>query len=71
MHYFNKRNDCFCAGNNDLCAQLNPAPTKFASFNIQVFGVTKYGKTIVKDQIVEILKRYDVSTIQVGINFLL
>ena len=33
--------------------------------NIQVFGASKYGKTIVKNQIVTILKRYDVATIQV------
>jgi len=64
IKYFNKRNDCFCAGNAALCDQLAPKPTKFASFNIQVFGQTKYGKTIVKDQIVTILRRYDVSTIQ-------
>jgi len=64
MKYFNRRNDCFCAGNSALCDQLNPKPTKFASFNIQVFGQTKYGKTTVKDQIVTILNRYDVSTIQ-------
>ena len=38
---------------------------KVASFNIQVFGQTKYGKEPVKNQIVEILQRYDISTIQV------
>ena len=37
----------------------------FSSFNIQVFGTTKYGKTEVKNQIIEILERYDISTIQV------
>ena len=36
-----------------------------ASFNIEVFGRTKYGKTEVKDQIIEILTRYDIATIQV------
>ena len=35
-----------------------------SSFNIQVFGTTKYGKEPVKNQIVEILQRYDIATIQ-------
>ena len=48
---------------NEAASQATPL--KFASFNIQVFGVSKYGKTIVKDQIIEILRRYDISTIQV------
>jgi len=39
---------------------------KVSSFNIQVFGNTKYSKEPVKNQIVEILKRYDISTIQVN-----
>jgi len=39
-------------------------PTTFASFNIQVFGAAKYSKDEVKDQIVTILRRYDISTIQ-------
>ena len=37
----------------------------FGSFNIQVFGQAKYKKDIVKDNIVSILQRYDISTIQV------
>ena len=44
-------------------------PLLFGSFNIQVFGVSKYGKTEVKDQIVTILRRYDIVTIQVSFTF--
>ena len=53
--------------NTNLASSLS-SPLMFASFNIQVFGVSKYGKTEVKDQIVEILRRYDISTIQVRHN---
>jgi deoxyribonuclease-1-like protein len=62
--FYSSRYSCFCAGNDDLCNHLDPPATKFASFNIQVFGQTKYGKEPVKNQIVEILQRYDISTIQ-------
>ena len=55
----------WCPGNDAIDNMLQPVPNKFSSFNIQVFGQTKYGKTIVKDQIIEILRRYDISTIQV------
>ena len=79
VKFYHERHPCFCAGNTDLCNYLVPPPTKckgsylfflltifsVASFNIQVFGTTKYGKTEVKDQIVEILNRYDIATIQV------
>lgn len=64
VKFYHERHPCFCAGNTDLCDYLAPPPTKFASFNIQVFGATKYGKTEVKDQIVTILNRYDIATIQ-------
>lgn len=40
-------------------------PTIFATFNLCIFGASKYNKTIVKDYIVKILTRYDVSTVQV------
>ena len=79
VKFYHERHPCFCAGNTDLCSYLDPPPTKckgcflssvwiifsVASFNIQVFGTTKYGKTEVKDQIVQILNRYDIATIQV------
>ncbi|CAG5084610.1 Oidioi.mRNA.OKI2018_I69.PAR.g10690.t1.cds [Oikopleura dioica] len=64
VKFYHERHPCFCAGNTDLCSYLVPPPTKFASFNIQVFGTTKYGKTEVKDQIVQILNRYDIATTQ-------
>jgi len=54
----------WCPGNEAIDNMLQPVPTTFSSFNIQVFGQTKYAKTVVKDQIIEILRRYDISTIQ-------
>ena len=65
IKFYTSRYEEFCAGNSQLANHLNPAPVLFGSFNIQVFGTTKYGKTEVKNQIVEILRRYDISTIQV------
>lgn len=64
LRFFDERQTHWCPGNSDLEAILSPSPNLFGSFNIQVFGQTKYGKTIVKDKIVEILMRYDISTIQ-------
>ena len=37
------------------------------SFNIEIFGKKKYSKEPVKNQIVQILRRSDVATIQVKI----
>jgi len=62
IKFYKDRHDCYCAGNEDVCATATK--TTFASFNIQVFGASKYSKTLVKDQIVTILRRYDISTIQ-------
>jgi len=39
-------------------------PTAFATFNLCIFGASKYNKTIVKDYIVKILTRYDIMTVQ-------
>ena len=62
IKFYKDRHDCYCAGNEGVCATATK--TTFASFNIQVFGASKYSKTLVKDQIVTILRRYDISTIQ-------
>jgi hypothetical protein len=64
IHYYAEQHSCWCPGNEDFCDHKSPTGATFSSFNIQVFGKTKYGKDIVKDHIVKILKRYDVSTIQ-------
>jgi deoxyribonuclease-1-like protein len=64
VKFYDGRQTSWCAGNDALAEFLDPAPVFFSSFNIQVFGTTKYGKTEVKNQIVEILERYDISTIQ-------
>ena len=42
-------------------------PTAFATFNLCIFGASKYNKTIVKDYIVKILSRYDIMTVQVRV----
>ena len=65
VKFYDGRQTSWCAGNDVLAEYLDPEPVFFSSFNIQVFGTTKYGKTEVKDQIIEILERYDISTIQV------
>ena len=65
IKFYTSRYADFCADNGELSEHLNPSPVLFGSFNIQVFGVSKYGKTEVKDQIVTILRRYDIVTIQV------
>ena len=65
VRQYARRATHWCPGNDAIDNMLQPVPNKFSSFNIQVFGQTKYGKTIVKDQIIEILRRYDISTIQV------
>lgn len=62
INLYRGRHNCYCPGNDEFCQSSEP--TKFASFNIQVFGASKYGKEEVKDQIVTILRRYDISTIQ-------
>ena len=65
IKFYTSRYEEFCAGNSQLADHLNPAPVLFGSFNIQVFGQAKYKKDIVKENIITILKRYDISTIQV------
>ena len=66
IKFYTSRYADFCAGNGELAEHLNPSPILFGSFNIQVFGQAKYKKDIVKDNIVAILQRYDISTIQVS-----
>lgn len=64
VKFYDGRQTSWCAGNDALAEFLDPQPVFFSSFNIQVFGTTKYDKTEVKNQIIEILERYDISTIQ-------
>jgi len=61
---YNGRQTHWCPGNSAVDDLLQPSPNKFGSFNIQVFGQTKYKKDVVKDNIIKILQRYDISTIQ-------
>ena len=63
---YDGRQTHWCPGNPAVDNLLQPSPNKFGSFNIQVFGQTKYKKDVVKDNIIKILQRYDISTIQVS-----
>ena len=64
MRFYDGSQTHWCPGNEEIDILLKPQPLLFGSFNIQVFGQAKYGKTVVKDKIVEILKRYDAVTVQ-------
>jgi len=45
-------------------------PTIFGTFNLCIFGASKYNKTLVKDYIIKILSRYDVCTVQASVKML-